>query len=149
IVSIDVGNPVSNVIPARGTLVFNVRFNDRWTGETLAEEIERRLASVPQGRCRSRFEIAGAVSRCFLCPAEDAAPLLAAITAETGHMPELSTGGGTSDARFIAPYCPVSELGLRGEGMHQVDESVPLADLERLTRLYARVIDHILAGGRP
>ena len=148
VVSIDTGNPVSNVIPARGTLLFNVRFNDGWTGETLRAEIERRIAAVPHGQCRSRFEVTGPISRAFLCPAEDAQPLVAAIEAETGRAPELSTGGGTSDARFIAHYCPVVELGLVGRGLHQVDEQVPLADLERLTALYARVIAHIL-GGRP
>lgn len=150
ITSIDTGNPTTNVIPARATLRFNVRFNDTWNAETLIAEIERRLASVPANGCALAFELKGRVSKCFLSPpVGQVAQLCAIMEAELGGAPKLSTGGGTSDARFISEYCPVVECGLVGTTMHQIDERVPLADVERLTALYARFIERFLLGDAP
>ncbi len=135
--SVDVGNSVTNVIPAVARLAFNVRFNDRWTPESLQEAIREGIES--QDDEGTRIDFTGrAHSRSFLSPLSGGVETLAQIIeAQTGRRPELSTGGGTSDARFVAQYCPVVECGLPGPTMHKVDECVPLADVEALTALYA------------
>lgn len=145
ITSIDTGNPATNVIPARGELRFNVRFNDFWTGETLQDWVLDTIATIdPQG-CEVRFERPAPVAESFVCPPADAVALLDTVIADrTGTTPEHSTNGGTSDARFIAQYCPVVECGLVGEFMHQTDERVPLADVESLTQIYAEFISRYL-----
>ncbi|WP_404400000.1 succinyl-diaminopimelate desuccinylase [Pelagibacterium halotolerans] len=149
ITSIDTGNPTSNVIPARSTLRFNVRFNDTWNAETLAAEIERRLETVDARGCDIAFVPKGRVSKCFLsAPVGHVALMCAIMKDELGIEPKLATGGGTSDARFIADYCPVVECGLVGATMHQIDERVPLADVERLSALYGRFIARFLSGER-
>lgn len=148
ITSIDTGNPTTNVIPGKTTLRFNVRFNDNWTAESLRAEIERRIATAAPPDCPTTLEIPGIVSRVFLCEAgADVERLTAAVEAVTGRRPALSTGGGTSDGRFISQYCPVVECGLVGRTMHQVDECVPLADLEGLAAIYARFVRDYVSGG--
>lgn len=138
ITTIDVGNPVSNVIPGAGTLKFNIRYNDRWTPETLADWVRARIASVDPHGTEVRFEIAGVPSRSFLSPlSEDVQTLADAIESVTGRRPDYSTGGGTSDARFIASYGPVVECGLVGPSMHKADEHIALDDLAGLTAIYA------------
>lgn len=146
--SIDVGNTVTNVIPATVTLAFNVRFNDLWTPETLEEAVRDGIESQDDEGTRIEFTTpATAPSRSFLSPTSGAVDLLAqVIEAETGSRPEYSTGGGTSDARFIAQYCPVVECGLPGPTMHKADECVPLADVRALTSLYAAFIQRYLGG---
>lgn len=147
VTSLDTGNPASNVIPAKGTLRFNVRFNDTWTGETLLAEIERRIANADLRGCTARMEVLGPISKCFICPPDGSvATLRKVMEAYTGIAPKLATGGGTSDARFIADYCPVVECGLVGATMHQVDERVPVADVEKLTGLYAKIIEAFMTG---
>ncbi len=148
VTSIDTGNPTANVIPARGEFRFNVRFNDSWTGETLKAEIERRIAGLNDTRgCTISFDVIGPVSRCFISPPEGHVAHLCAVMEEaTGVAPILSTIGGTSDARFIANYCPVVECGLVGATMHQVDERVPVADVDKLTELYATFTARFLKG---
>ena len=149
IVSVDVGNPATNVIPGEVRLVFNVRFNDRWTPEALAAEIERRVAAAADGaRVALAFDPTNAVA--FLTPRGPFTDLVArAIEETTGVKPQLSTSGGTSDARFIKNACPVIDLGLVGATMHAVDERVPVADLEALTRVYERVMElYFGASGR-
>ena len=151
ITSIDTGNSATNVIPGETRAAFNVRFNDTWSGETLRAEILRRLdAGARNGKLRQghqepvnfRVEWVGRVSPVFLTRDDKLIGTLGdAIEAETGRRPELSTGGGTSDARFIKDYCPVVEFGLVGQTMHQIDEHVELADLETLTRIYGRFIE--------
>ncbi|HZY67853.1 MAG TPA: succinyl-diaminopimelate desuccinylase, partial [Devosia sp.] len=137
-VSVDVGNSVSNVIPAEVRLMFNVRFNDGWTPETLEDSIRERMAGVSSSGAQVDLEVLGQSSRSFLSPTSGTVELLSeVIEASTGTRPELSTGGGTSDARFVAQYCPVVELGLPGPTMHKADECVSLADLRELTELYA------------
>jgi succinyl-diaminopimelate desuccinylase len=144
--SIDAGNEVANVIPATVRLRFNVRFNDRWTPESLEAAIREGIANLDAAGTSIAFELAGAPSRSFLSPESGAVELLAqVIEAETGARPELSTGGGTSDARFVAQYCPVVECGLPGPTMHKADEQVVLADLEALTALYAAFLRRYFA----
>jgi succinyl-diaminopimelate desuccinylase len=133
VATIDIGNPVSNVIPARAQAVFNIRFNDRWTGESLKRWLAERL-DVIGGRYRLDVTVSG---ESFLVPAGTLADRLAeAIRRITGRSPEFSTTGGTSDARFIQACCPVAEFGLVGQRAHQVDERVALADLAALTEIY-------------
>ncbi|MBK8082650.1 MAG: succinyl-diaminopimelate desuccinylase [Devosia sp.] len=135
--SIDVGNETTNVIPAVVRLRFNVRYNDRWTPETLGDAIREVIAAQDRRDCEVTFEVAGRPSRSFLSPLGGGVEtLIETIARATGIPPELSTGGGTSDARFIAAYCPVVECGLPGPGMHKADESVRVADVEALARLY-------------
>lgn len=136
--TVDVGNPANNVIPSEARAVFNSRFNDLHTAKSLEAEIRRRLDGVG-GRYDLVCECSG---ESFLTPPGTLSGLLvAAVEAETGLTPELSTTGGTSDARFIKDYCPVIEFGLAGSTMHKVDEHVPIADIETLSRIYERVLD--------
>ena len=146
--SIEVGNSASNVIPGRAAGRLNVRYNDRWTPETLLAALNERVAAVPAPpRMAAALQVLGRPSRSFVSPRGGGVALLAEVIAEvTGRPPELSTGGGTSDARFIAPYCPVAELGLVGTSMHQVDEQVAIADVRALTGLYQAFISRFLRG---
>ena len=146
--SVDVGNKVTNVIPATVTLAFNVRFNDHWTPESLEEAIRDGIESQDDEGTQIEFTTpATAPSRSFLSPTSGAVDLLAqVIEAQTGVRPEYSTGGGTSDARFVAQYCPVVECGLPGPTMHKADECVPLADVRALTKLYAAFMQRFLGG---
>jgi succinyl-diaminopimelate desuccinylase len=146
VTSIDAGNPTANVIPEQASLRFNVRFNDIWTGETLLAEIHDRLGKIDARGTTIEFEQIGPVSRCFISPPEGhVAHLSDIMEAYNGIRPQLSTIGGTSDARFIAQYCPVVECGLIGATMHQVDERVPVADVERLAKFYAHYVEKFLA----
>ena len=133
VTTIDIGNPASNVVPARATAVLNIRYNDSQSPESLQQIIERAIAAAG-GRVEARYSEG---ANAFLStPGELASRLAASVEAVTGRQPRLSTTGGTSDARFIQAYCPVLELGLVGATIHQVDERVALADLERLTLIY-------------
>ncbi len=131
--SVDVGNPASNVIPASARAVFNIRFNDRHSPASLEAWLRARLDRIDR-----RYELAlGTSGTAFVTPSGPLTGLLAeVIETELGRRPELSTSGGTSDARFIKALCPVVEFGLVGATMHQTDERVALADLERLTAVY-------------
>jgi succinyl-diaminopimelate desuccinylase len=157
ITSVDVGNPAANVIPARATAIFNIRFNDNWTAETVQAEIHNRLDSAV-GRKKYRkgrrepidYELVWRErpSHVFLTRDDRLVETLGgSVKAVTGRTPTLSTSGGTSDARFIKDYCPVVEFGLVGQTMHMVDERVALADLEMLTRIYQRFIEDWFAKG--
>ena len=138
ITSIDVGNPATNVIPAEATAKLNIRFNDHHTGASLDAWL--RAAIAPH--C-DRFDLTVSISgEAFLTkPGPDVDRLSAAIAAATNIAPKLDTGGGTSDARFIARYCPVAEFGLVGRTMHKADESVPVEELRRLADIYRAVLD--------
>jgi succinyl-diaminopimelate desuccinylase len=141
VTTIDVGNPTANVIPAEARATVNVRFNDRWTPESLEGELRRRLEGAAGNAVRytATFERTNAVA--FLTEPDAFVTTVAdVIEAETGRRPALSTTGGTSDARFIKNYCPVVEFGLVGQTMHQVDERVAVADLERLTAIYRGIL---------
>jgi succinyl-diaminopimelate desuccinylase len=144
--SADVGNSVTNVIPATVRLAFNVRYNDGWTPETLEAAIRETIARQDAAGTRIDFDVLGTPSRSFLSPLSGGVEMLVeTITAATGTAPDLSTGGGTSDARFIAAYCPVVEFGLPGQTMHKADESVALAEVEELTALYRSFIARFFA----
>ncbi|ACS39389.1 succinyl-diaminopimelate desuccinylase [Methylorubrum extorquens] len=140
--TIDVGNPATNVIPASAKAVFNVRFNDDWTADTLGAEIRRRLEAAAGNAVRFSLDLQPSNSPAFLTQPDAFVDRVAdAIEAETGRRPALSTTGGTSDARFIKDACPVIEFGLVGRTMHETDERVAVADLDRLTAIYGRVLD--------
>ncbi len=139
-----------NVIPGEVRLWFNIRYNDRWTADSLKAEVRARCeraasATLLRGdRPPMRYDLAfeAVVSDVFLTRSEELIGTLAdAVEAEVGRRPALSTGGGTSDARFIKDYCPVAEFGLVGRTMHQVDERVAVADLETLKSIYRRFLD--------
>ena len=133
ITSVDVGNPTANLIPARAEARLNIRFNDAHTAAALEARVRGVLARhLP----RFTLEPSPPAEAFVTAPGAEIALLCAVIEAETGLTPRLDTGGGTSDARFLAPHCPVAEFGLVGASMHQVDECVPLADLRRLTAIY-------------
>ncbi|MCJ2025394.1 succinyl-diaminopimelate desuccinylase [Methylobacterium sp. J-067] len=140
--TIDVGNTATNVIPSTARAVFNIRFNDDWTADSLGAEIRRRLDKAAGNSVRYLLDLQPSNSPAFLTRPNAFVDLVSeAIRAETGLTPVLSTTGGTSDARFIKDVCPVIEFGLVGETMHQVDECVAVADIERLTAIYGRVLD--------
>ena len=141
-VTIDTGNPATNVIPQRAMARVNVRFNSNWTRTSLEAELRQRLGSVDWQGCTYELAVKKDASEAFFTePGPFVDALVTAVEAETGRKPGLSTSGGTSDARFIKNYCPVVEFGLVGQTMHQVDEHVALDDLEALTRIYERVLD--------
>ncbi|MEO1293029.1 MAG: succinyl-diaminopimelate desuccinylase [Pseudomonadota bacterium] len=140
--TIDVGNPANNVIPAAGRATFNIRFNDCHTSAALIERIEA-MADAYAAKSGVEFSIRWKVSgEAFLTEPGALSALVASVVAEeTGLTPDLSTTGGTSDARFIKDLCPVVEFGLVGKTMHQVDERVPVAEVEALSRIYGRILE--------
>lgn len=144
--SVDTGNSAVNVIPAQTVIRFNIRYNDLWTKETLIAEIEKRLASIqskntPDQYLSYQLEWIPSLGDVFLTKNDKLVKILSnAIKSVTGSIPECSTSGGTSDARFIKDYCPVVEFGLPGQTMHMVDECVTLDELETLTVIYERFI---------
>jgi len=137
VTSIDVGNPATNVIPAAATAHLNIRFNDLHAGATLETWLRNALAKHVE-----RFDLDVKISgEAFLtAPGPLVNRLAAAVAGAAGITPRLDTGGGTSDARFIARYCPVAEFGLVGTTMHQADERVPVEELRHLTRIYGAVL---------
>jgi succinyl-diaminopimelate desuccinylase len=140
--SVDVGNPASNVIAGQARAKFNIRFNDLHTQVTLRELVEARLTKATGNRIKARIVWEPSNSNVFVTKPGDFTDLaVAAIEEITGRKPELSTSGGTSDARFISHYCPVIEFGLVGQTMHQIDERTPVADLENLTKIYRGILD--------
>lgn len=142
VTSIDVGNPAHNVIPGEARAKFNIRFNTRHDGAALKRWIEDEAAAAGfgfPGRITLDLRVTG---EAFLTESGAFTDLLREAVAEiTGREPALTTGGGTSDARFIKNYCPVAEFGLVGETMHQIDERVAAADIVALARVYERVLD--------
>ncbi|NLS71498.1 succinyl-diaminopimelate desuccinylase [Bradyrhizobium brasilense] len=140
--TVDVGNTATNVIPGQARAKFNIRYNDNHTQESLRQIVDERLAKACGNRIRAHIDWQPSNSNVFVTqpgPFTDLA--VAAIEEVTGRRPELSTSGGTSDARFISSYCPVIEFGLVGQTMHQVDERTPVADLEKLTKIYRGVLE--------
>lgn len=142
ITTIDVGNPATNVIPGSAKATFNIRFNDIHTPDSLIAWVRATCDGVcggDAGLYDLRFAVSGDA---FVTPPGNLSVLISdAVEAETGRTPELSTSGGTSDARFIKDACAVAEFGLVGQSMHKKDENVRLDDLEALTRIYRRIID--------
>ncbi len=141
VTSIDVGNSATNVIPAEASARLNIRFNNRHSGESLAAWLRETLAvHCPRAALETRVS-----AEPFLCASpEFSARLARVVGGAAGVAPRLDTGGGTSDARFVARYAPVAEFGLVGATMHRVDEYVPIADLRRLAAIYAAVLQEFL-----
>ena len=140
--TIDVGNPAANVIPGSARAAFNIRFNDRHTGASLTEWLERTFDELG-GAYELDVHVTG---EAFVTPPGRFTGLLQGAVARTiGSTPALGTAGGTSDARFIKNYCPVAEFGLVGRTMHKVDECVALADIAALTDIYEAVLEDYFA----
>ena len=143
--SVDVGNQTVNLIPGEARARFNIRFNDRHTLDSLKALLQQR-AGAAAGTIRFAFQFEPSNAGVFITKPGPFTDLVTAAIAEvTGRKPELSTSGGTSDARFINAYCPVVEFGLVGQTMHQVDERVPVADLTALTAIYRKIVDRYFA----
>jgi succinyl-diaminopimelate desuccinylase len=144
--SVDVGNKATNVIPAQARAKFNIRFNDHHTQASLRDLIDARVATAAGNRIRAHVIWEPSNSDSFVTkPGAFTDTVVAAIKDVTGRTPDLNTGGGTSDARFIKNYCPVIEFGLVGQTMHQIDEHTKVADLEKLTQIYRGVLDRYFA----
>ncbi len=141
ITTIDTGNAASNVIPPEAHATVNIRFNDAHTGASLSawlEDLADRIAAEYGVGVATRFQISG---ESFLTVPGPFTELVArAVAAETGVTPELSTSGGTSDARFVKDHCPVVEFGLVGNTMHQANEHVEIAHIGQLKAVYGRII---------
>ncbi|HLW92489.1 MAG TPA: succinyl-diaminopimelate desuccinylase [Roseiarcus sp.] len=145
VTSIDVGNAASNVIPGEARAIFNIRFNNLWTPETLRAEVEKRIARAA-GRTKYELKFDPVSSVAFLTASGPFTELVAeAVHDVVGQRPVLSTSGGASDACFIKAACPVIEFGLVGDTMHAVDERAPIADIETLSRIYERAIERYFA----
>ncbi len=146
--TVDVGNKATNIAPGIVKARFNTRFNDKWTSKTLLAHLTERLerANAALGG-NGIFELKAEVSgESFYTPPGPLSELVAgAVRDVAGVETELSTTGGTSDARFIRGYCPVLEFGLVGETMHKVDEKSAIADLKTLARVYETVLDRYFA----
>jgi len=146
ITTIDCGNPANNVIPAQGRATVNIRFNDAHSGASLSDWLQGHAAAVQVEtgvQIGVRLQISG---ESFLTPPGEFSALVArAVQHETGLVPEMSTSGGTSDARFIKDHCPVVEFGLVGRTMHQVDERVEVAQIHALKAIYTRVLQDYFA----
>jgi succinyl-diaminopimelate desuccinylase len=141
VTDLEVGNPAHNVIPARASARLNIRFNPNWKGAELVAWIEglcREAETGFNGRVVLTPTISGEAF--FTQPDRFVNIVSDAVEAVVGRKPELSTSGGTSDARFFRALCPVLEFGLLGTTMHMVDERTPVAEVEALTRIYEGVI---------
>jgi len=146
VVTIDTGNPATNVIPAETRATVNIRFNDAHSGASLTKWL-RAEADRIQVDYGVEVDIVVKISgESFLTPPGDLSALVAdAVEAETGVRPEFSTTGGTSDARFVKNHCPVVEFGLVGKTMHQVDERVEVAQIGQLKEIYSRILQDYFA----
>jgi succinyl-diaminopimelate desuccinylase len=140
ITDITVGNPATNVIPAKAQARLSIRFNDLHSGEALVERIR---TLVERGGGTLEAMVSG---EAFLTPpGELSAAIADCVEAVTGLRPEASTTGGTSDARFLSKICPVVEFGLCNATMHKLDEAVAIADLDALAEIYQRIIERVLS----
>jgi len=141
VTTIDTGNPANNVIPAETRATVNIRFNDTHSSDSLTEWLRAEADKVAADfgvEIAMTTQVSG---ESFITPPGDLSDLVAAaVQAETGVTPELSTSGGTSDARFVKNHCPVVEFGLVGKTMHQVDERVEVAQIEQLKSIYIRIL---------
>jgi succinyl-diaminopimelate desuccinylase len=139
--TVDVGNPVVNLIPGEARARLNIRFNDCHDQASLKALIEQRARAAAGARSGWRIDWEPSNADVFVAKPGAFLDLVTdAIAQATGRTPQLSTSGGTSDARFIKNYCPVLEFGLVGQTMHQIDERTPLADLTALTAIYRRIL---------
>ncbi len=141
VVTVDTGNPATNVIPAVMRAAVNIRFNDQHTGASISAWLQDEAAKIATEtgvKADWKITISG---ESFITPPGELSDLIAnAVAAETGRTPELSTSGGTSDARFVKDHCPVVEFGLVGKTMHQVDERVLVEQIPQLKAIYLRIL---------
>jgi len=146
VVTVDTGNPATNVIPASCNATINIRFNDLHSGASLTNWLEDQVAQVRDAygvKIELKVKISG---ESFITPPGALSELVSkAVAAETGITPELSTSGGTSDARFVKNHCPVVEFGLVGQSMHAVDENVDIAQIHQLKSIYTRILKDYFA----
>lgn len=146
VVTVDTGNPVSNVIPAQCQATINIRFNDSHSGSSLIDWLQAHVDEVVTEfgvDIKMDTKISG---ESFITPPGALSDLVSAsVKAETGLTPKLSTTGGTSDARFVKNHCPVVEFGLVGKTMHQVDERVKIEQIHQLKSIYARILTDYFA----
>lgn len=138
ITSVDVGNPVTNIIPESGRAAFNIRFNDTWSNESLKAKITELLDG-----CDGDYEIAfeGNAESFITEPNDWTAIVKDSVADVTGKTPAYTTTGGTSDARFVVRHCPVVECGAVNESIHKIDENAKISDLEDLTKIYTRILE--------
>lgn len=137
VTGIDTGNPAFNVIPERISANVNIRFNDQHDAESLRAMLRAKAAAALDRSGLEHTIDFEPASPCFRTQSPELIGVMAeVIQRHTGRAPELSTGGGTSDARFIKDYCPVIEFGLVNATIHKIDERVPIDDLEKLTAIY-------------
>ncbi|MCF6444743.1 succinyl-diaminopimelate desuccinylase [Nereida sp. MMG025] len=141
VVTLDTGNPATNVIPAQTKATVNIRFNDLHTGADVSDWLRQEAAKAAEEfgvQIDTEIKISG---ESFITPPGDLSALVSsAVQAETNRVPEMSTSGGTSDARFVKNHCPVVEFGLVGKSMHQVDEHVEVAHIHQLKNIYSRIL---------
>ena len=146
VVTFDTGNPATNVIPAQCKATVNIRFNDAHSSSALTDWLQSEVDAVATEfgvAIDMKLKVSG---ESFVTPPGALSDLVAqAVTAETGMTPELSTSGGTSDARFMQHHCPVVEFGLVGKTMHQVDERVPVEQIHQLKSIYTRILKDYFA----
>ena len=141
-VTVDTGNPATNVIPAQTRAAVNIRYNDLHTGESLTAWMQSEVDKIAEEfgvKVDMRVKISG---ESFVTPPGELSDLVSkSVQAVTGKPPELSTSGGTSDARFVKNHCPVVEFGLVGKTMHQVDERVAVDQIDQLKSIYTRILN--------
>ncbi|PCJ73692.1 MAG: succinyl-diaminopimelate desuccinylase [Rhodobacteraceae bacterium] len=146
VTTIDTGNTANNVIPSNCRATMNIRFNDDHTSERLTtwlRGVADEIAAANDVDIAMRVQVSG--ESFITAPGELSTLIAAAVEAETGVAPEMSTSGGTSDARFVKDHCPVVEFGLVGKTMHQVDERVEIAQIHQLKAIYTRILQDYFA----
>ena len=141
ITKINIDNHADNVIPGSAHAVFNIRFNDKHTANSLKKKLNsifRLITKSNKSRFKVKYEVSG---EAFLTrPNKTTYMIQNTIKKITGIKPKLSTSGGTSDARFIRNIAPCLEFGLVGKTMHKIDESVSVSDLKKLTKIYENIL---------
>ncbi len=146
VTSIDVGNPAHNVIAKEARAKFNIRFNTEHRGDDLKNWIEKEVANIGSGFDGEIVADLRVTGEAFLTdPSHFTDVLQSAVRKVTGRQPELSTSGGTSDARYITHYAPVAEFGLVGATIHQVNEHVEVRDIYTLTEIYQEILERYFA----
>ncbi len=141
VTTFDTGNPANNVIPATCRATVNIRFNDTHSSASLTDWLRARAAVVASDTGVAIDMQTSVSGESFLTAPGPLSDMVAsAVRAVTGRTPELSTSGGTSDARFVKTHCPVVEVGLAGKTMHQVDERVSIAEIRALKDIYSRIL---------